>query len=282
MNRRHFLQTSLAATAAAGSFAHRAEGADDFPGIIDSNVSLFHWPFRRLPLDDSEKLVKKLRSLGVTKALAASFEGVFHRDLDTANARLVAECARFPDLVPIGTVNPALPGWESDLDRCAAEFRMPGVRLFPSQQGYALDTTLFARLLERATAAGLLVQIAVTLEDARTQPESLVAPDVDLAPLAEAMKNAPKARVQLLNLRPRASQVAALAAIPNLHFDTARADGSDGVASLVKAAGSERVLFGTHAPFLIPEAALIRVHESALTSAPLHAVLRDNAERLIA
>ncbi len=281
MNRRHFLQTSLAATAVAGSLAPRAESADDFPGILDSNVSLFRWPFRRLPLDDTEKLVKKLRSLGVTKALAASFEGVFHRDLDTANARLVAECARFPELVPIGTVNPTLPGWERDLDRCAAEFRMPGIRLFPSQQGYALDSTLFARLLDRAAKAGLLVQITVTLEDVRTQPESLVTPDVDLAPLAEAMKQAPRARVQLLNLRPRASQVAALAAIPNLHFDTARADGSDGVASLVEAAGRERVLFGTHAPFLIPEAALIRVHESALAPKPLHAVLRENAERLL-
>ncbi len=279
MNRRHFLQTSLAATAA-GSLVARAE-SDDFPGIIDSNISLFRWPFRRLPLDDTEKLVEKLRSLGVDKALAASFEGVFHRDLDSANARLVAECARFPELVPIGTVNPSQPGWEGDLHRCATEFRMPGIRLFPSQQGYALDSTLFARLLNLAAEAGLLVQIAVTLEDVRTQPESLVTPDVDPAPLAEAMKQAPGARVQLLNPRLRAGQIATLAAIPNLYFDTARADGSDGIASLIEAAGRKRVLFGTHAPFLIPEAAIIRVHESALAPDPLRAVLRGNAERLL-
>lgn len=279
MNRRHFLQTSLAATTA-GSLASRAEGAD-FPGIIDSNVSLFRWPFRRLPLDETDQLIAKLRSLGVTKALAGSFESVFHRDLGSANARLAGECARFPELDPIGTVNPTQQGWERDLDRCVTEFRMPGIRLFPSQQGIALDHTLFARLLTRAAEAGLLIQIAVTLEDGRTQPDSIVAPDIDLAPLIETMRKVPQARVQLLNLRPRAGQLASLAAIPNLFLDTARADGTDGVAALIEAVGNERVLFGTHAPFLIPEASLIRVHESALAPSPLRAVLRDNAVSLL-
>jgi predicted TIM-barrel fold metal-dependent hydrolase len=42
------------------------------------------------------------------------------------------------------------------------------------------------------------------------------------------------------------------------------------------------VLFGTHAPFLIPEAALIRVHESAvLDEMGLHAVLSQNAAHVL-
>ena len=95
------------------------------------------------------------------------------------------------------------------------------------------------------------------------------------------MAKVPGARVQLLNLRPGGSQLATLAKIPGLFFDTARADGTDGVASLLAATGPDRVLFGSHAPFLIPEAALIRVHESALDPGPLRAVLRDNAEALL-
>ncbi|MCB1231820.1 MAG: amidohydrolase family protein [Verrucomicrobiae bacterium] len=284
MRRRVLLQSAVAGSAAVmlrGQMAEAADDAGNFEGIIDSNVSLFHWPFRRLPLDKTEKLVAKLRSLGVTKALAGSFEGVFHRDLASANARLADECARYPELTPIGSVSPSLPGWERDLDRCASKWRMPGIRLHPSQQGYALDSTLFSRLLARAAEAGVFVQLAVTLEDVRTQPALVVKPDVDLAPLADAMAKAPAAKVQLLNLRPRGSELKSLATIPNLYFDTARADGTDGVASLLAVAGPERVVFGSHAPFLIPEAALIRVHESALDPNSLRTLLRGNAEGLL-
>ncbi|MCB1236128.1 MAG: amidohydrolase family protein [Verrucomicrobiae bacterium] len=288
MKRRALLQTAVAGSAAvllrgrAAKAAAADDGGGDFAGILDSNVSLFRWPFRRLPLDETEKLVAKLRALGVTKALAGSFEGAFHRDLMTANNRLAAECARFPELTPIGTVNPAQPGWERDFDRCVGEHRMAGVRIFPSQQGYALDSTLLGRLLARAAEAGVLVQLAVTLEDPRTQPALVARPEADLGPLPDAMAKAPGARVQLLNPRPSGSQLAALGKTPGLYFDTARADGTDGVASLLAATGPDRVLFGSHAPFLIPEAALIRVHESALDPGPLRAVLRDNAERLLA
>ncbi|MGA1479993.1 MAG: hypothetical protein ACO38N_02820, partial [Candidatus Nanopelagicales bacterium] len=52
-----------------------ARGEEDFPGIIDTNVNLGRWPFRRLPLDETGNLVGKMRLLGITRALAGSFEG---------------------------------------------------------------------------------------------------------------------------------------------------------------------------------------------------------------
>lgn len=76
----------------------------------------------------TEKLVKKLRSLGVTQAWAGSFEAILHRDMATVNQRLVRECRQSPELVPIGSVNPLLPDWENDLQRCFREHGMPAVR----------------------------------------------------------------------------------------------------------------------------------------------------------
>lgn len=279
MNRRSVLQAAAAASLAgvAGPVARAAPG--DFPGILDSNVSLFRWPFRRLPLDETGTLVAKLRSLGVTRAWAGSFEGVFHRDLAAANARLAAECEGHGELVAVGSINPALPDWERDLAECAGRHGMPGIRLHPGYHGYALADECFRRLLAGAAGAGLFVQLAVAMEDARTQPDLLVVPDVDLAALPAAMAKVPDSRVQLLNWRPRGAILERLAAVPGISFDAARADGTDGVASLMAATTPERVLFGSHAPFLIPEAALIRVHESALEPDPLVAVLRGNAER---
>ncbi len=56
--------------------------------MIDTNVSLFRWPFRRLIGDDPASLVARLRKKGVTQAWAASFEGLFCRDVAGVNARL--------------------------------------------------------------------------------------------------------------------------------------------------------------------------------------------------
>jgi len=279
MKRREMLQTTLLTGAATALLAGAADD-DSFAGIIDSNVSLFHWPFRRLPLDETDKLVAKLSSLGVTSAFAGTFEGLLHRDLAAANDRLAEACSRHQELSAIGSINPALPGWERHLDHCAKELRMPGIRLHPNYHSYSLDEEPFHRLLDEAAKAGLFVQIAVAMEDTRTQSALASVPDVDLSPLPEILAKAREARVQLLNFKPRSAILKSLTKLPNLLFDTALADGTDAIASLISATGPGRVLFGSHTPFLIPEAALIRVHESDLDAVTLRYLLRANAERL--
>jgi predicted TIM-barrel fold metal-dependent hydrolase len=274
MKRRDLLKGTLAAGSIA---ALEARGENDFPGILDTNVNLFHWPFRRLPLDETEKLVAKLRSLGITKAFAGSFEGVFHRDLSAANARLAGECARFPELVPVASINPSKSGWHRDLNAAKT-----AIRLHPAYHGYGLDHPGFADLLSAAAERGLLVQLAVALEDPRTQPDLMRVAEVDLSPLPAVMVKAPKAKVQLLNWKGRGTVTNTLRDLPNLSVDTALADGTDAVATLVKTFGPERVLFGTHAPFLIPEAALVRVHEANLAEGDLLAVIRKSADHWLA
>lgn len=271
MKRRDLLKATLAAGSIA---AFPARGEEDFPGILDTNVNLFHWPFRRLPLDETGKLVAKLRSLGITKALAGSFEGIFHRDLTSANARLAEECARFPELVPVASINPSIRGWERDLAAASS-----AIRLHPGYHGYGLDHPGFTDLLLAAAERGLLVQLVVALEDPRTQPERMRVAGLDLTPLPEVMEKVPQSKVQLLNWKGRGALTNALKSIPNLSVDTAFADGTDAVAALVKTFGPERVLFGTHAPFLIPEAALVRVHEGDLGEDDLPAVIRGSADR---
>ncbi len=279
MKRRTLLTTALAGSAAVlGPSVIWAKNKAKNT-IIDSNVDLFRWPFRRLPLDNTEKLVKKMRALNIAQAWAGSFEGILQRDIAGVNQRLAETCARHKELIAFGSINPALPDWENSLRLCRETHQMPGIRLHPNYHDYALDDPRFARLLEVADEAGLLVQIAVTMEDVRTQNALLRVADVGLKPLPALMKKLPGLRVQLLNLRPRSVLPTGLANTPNLCFDTARVDSTDGVAKLLRSLSRGRVLFGSHSPFLIHEAALIRVAEARFTDKELRFVLRDNAEK---
>jgi predicted TIM-barrel fold metal-dependent hydrolase len=278
--RRELLNTALAAGAASLLTGERSLAAPpDAPvgGMIDTNVHLFHWPFRRLPLDETPLLVTKLRSLGFSQAWAGSFEGILHRDVAGVNARLVQACQPYPELQPVGTINLELPGWQTDFERCRDQFAMRHIRLYPNYHGYTLADARFTDLLRQAAVAGMLVQIAVSLEDVRTQHPLVQTADVDWGPVPDLLHKVPGARIQLLNAKLQNTQLIKIAQVPGLSVDTARSEGIDGVANLVRRLPPGRVNFGSHAPFFIPESALIRVSEATLTPAETEQLMRTNA-----
>ena len=299
LDRRELLKGAVLTAATTGAFglaaknSRAAENASPTPlaadppqrpwEIIDTNLNLFQWPFRKLPYDQTAALVSKLQSLNIKQAWVGSFEGVLHRDLDGVNARLAEACRAAPTdlLVPFGSVNPELPDWEEDLRRCHETLQMPGIRLHPNYHGYGLDDPRFARLLAMAAERNLRVQIAVAMEDGRTQHAGLQVPDVDLAPLPEVMQRVPDAKVMLLNYRPSAVSVEQLRGVPGISFDTARVEATDGIRRLIGAVSAERVMHGSHSPLLVMEAALIKVYESELSEMEIRRLLSHNAANML-
>jgi predicted TIM-barrel fold metal-dependent hydrolase len=249
------------------------------------NVTLGRWPFRRLPLDDTPALVAKLRQHGVTQAWAGTFDGVFHKDVTSANTWLAEECRRHGRgvLVPFGSVNPKLPDWEEELRRCAELHQMPGLRLHPNYHGYTLDDPALAQLLARAHERRLRVQIVVDLEDERMQHPLARVPHTDLKPLAARLQTLSGLRVVVLNwFRAVKSDVVKSLATAGVGFDLATVEGVGGVASLIGQISAERVLFGSNAPFFYFESAELKLTESALTPEQRRAVCSGNAQRLVA
>jgi predicted TIM-barrel fold metal-dependent hydrolase len=253
--------------------------------MIDVNVNLSRWPFRRLPCDETPKLVDKLKACGVIQAWAGSFDGLLHRDIDGVNARLDEECRKHGPglLVPFGSVNPKLPDWQEDLRRVHEEYHMPGIRLHPNYHGYPLDDPPFAELLTQAEARGLIVGLVVRMEDPRTHHPLMKVPDVDVRPLAELVTERPKLRLVVLNgLRTlRGPTLTQLTQAGNVYFEIAMLEGVAGIASLLRSIPLERVLFGSHFPFFHLESALLKLRESDLTSAQAEAITRQNAARLM-
>ena len=166
------------------------------PPIIDVNVNLSRWPFRRLPRDETASLVAKLRAHGVAEAWAGSFDGLLPQGPGRRQrppGRGVPRGRQGVRLVPFGSVNPLLPDWEEDLRRCAEEHRMPGIRLHPNYHGYTLDHPAFARLLGLAAERRL---------DRRARPRHGGRADDAPAPAGAARR--PGARWRPSSRRPRA------------------------------------------------------------------------------
>jgi uncharacterized protein len=252
--------------------------------ITDTNVNLSRWPFRRLAGDEPEALVAKLRSREVTRAWAGTYDGLLHRDISQANVRLAADCRTYGNglLVPFGSINPMLPDWQEDVRRCARDHRMPGIRLHPNYHGYKLTDPVFAEVLDAARASGLLVQIAVSMEDIRTQHPLMRAPPVDVTALPQLLGARSSAKVMLLNWAPvlKRDELRPFAEA-GIYFDIATVEGVEGVARLVDEVSAERVLFGSNFPFFYLESALLKMDESGLADAKKTLIREGNARRIL-
>lgn len=289
-SRRRFLGVSLAATAAVSLGRCEAGGEDEPPRkgdgpIVDTNVYVSRWPFRRLPEDDADSLVKKLKARGVTQAWAGSFDGVFHKDLASVNARLAETCrASSGFLIPFGSVNPARADWKEDVRRCRVEFGMPGIRVHPAYHGYGVDDPAFERLLDEAEEHQLIVQVVAWMEDPRQQSAMMTVPGVDLTPLDGNLERRPESRLMVLNgfTTPNDQAVRALMESGRAWFDIARLDVLDGLNQLRGVARMDRIVFGSYAPMFYFESTLLKLVESGIEGEPARAILAENAQGLLA
>lgn len=254
------------------------------PSIVDTNVWLSRWPFRRLPNDEPQALAEMLRRHGVVEAWAGSFDGLLHRDIAAVNERLAKQCRETAAdlLIPFGTVNPRSPDWQEDLRRCHEEHQMPGIRLAPGHHGYGLDEPEAAELLAEAGRRGLIVELLVSLEDQRTQHPLHRVALVDLAPLVELVRRMSELRLVLLGapgaLKP--DLIERLAATGKVYFEIATLESVGGVTKLIERVTVDRVLFGSASPFFYFESARLKLQESELAGEQLVRIGVANARRL--
>lgn len=253
--------------------------------LIDVNVNLGQWPTRRTAGDSPAALTAKLKRHGVVEAWAGSFDGLFFADLAEVNTRLAAECRAQVEvrLIPFGEINPLLPNWEAELQRCIDTHRMPGIRLHPSYHGYAINHPQFARLLAAAGERRLIVAIATSMEDERMMHPLLRVPTVNLSPLAKLVEHTPGVRLLLINAlqTPRGDALHRLLRAGEVYVDIATLEGIGGIEKLLADVPLERVLFGSHSPSFYFEAAQLKLQESQLSASQRLAIIRENARRLL-
>ena len=253
--------------------------------IVDVNVNLSRWPFRRLVFDETAALVGKLRRNQVIQAWAGSFDGLLHRDVAAVNSHLATECQNKGDglLCPVGTVNPMLPDWQEDLRRCHEVHGMHAVRINPNYHGYRLDDAACDALFRLAGERQMIIQLALKMEDVRTHHPLMQVPTVDVRPLAALVARHPNVRLIVMNNYGtiRGDAAARLAQAGQVYFEISHAEQVGALEKLVKQVSHERVLFGSHFPFFNLEATLLKFRESQLGGLMVEAIQHGNAGMLL-
>jgi len=295
IDRRSFIKTAaltIPATAIADQTSLAQNRSGKPPGIIDTNINLFNWPFRSLKYRDTKTLVAKLKKHRVIEAWTGSFEALFAKDMDGANARLAAECHEKANrfLIPFGSVNLAWPDWEEDVRRCHEIHKMPGLRIYPGYQPFDLDHPDMERLLKMIAERGLILQIVFGMEDPRVHHPIINVRAPNFRPLVKMLKTVPNTKVQLLHF-PNSPQTefADFMTLPNTFIEFSRIEGNGGVGRMLGVAEGlpslraplDRVLFGSHAPYFPIETAIFKLIESPLDHRQLEAIMHLNARRLL-
>jgi predicted TIM-barrel fold metal-dependent hydrolase len=255
--------------------------------IIDVNVTLGQWPTRRVACDNVTTLTAKLREHGVAEAMCGSFDGLFHDDLSGVNDRLVAACRAHDQdslrLVPFGEINPLQTGWHDEFKRCVDQHGMRGIRLHPNYHGYQLDHPQLANLLKVAAERRIVVQLVVLMEDERMMHPLMRIPPVDLKPLAAMVEQLPGLRLMLLNAPKGQRDESLLRTLRTgrAACDIAMLEGAGALDTLIGDVPIESLVFGSHAPCLYFESALLKLKESSLPVPHARAVMRENAAQFL-
>ena len=159
---------------------------------------------------------------------------------------------------------------------------MPGIRLHPNYHGYDLEDPLFAELLSMAARRGLIVQLALKMEDERMQHPLMRVPSVAPAPLPELVKSTEGLRLMILHWKGMLTGqlFRRLAAAGQVYFEISMLDSLGTLDQLAEDVSIERVLFGSNYPLFYFESAVLKVREASLAEPQRQAIFEGNARRL--
>ena len=251
--------------------------------IFDCNAFIGEWPFRRLAHNTGDGLLRLMDKRGVDKAAVSSLFALFYKDCAVANRRLAEEIkGRGDRLVPVGTINPAFPGWEDDLKECVESLGARAIKFFPAHHNYRLNDPVCAEAVLRITNYGLAVILSHMFEDPRVHHWLLNIRVPEAQEMADFLKKSSGEKIVLASCTyPLAAQVAKLAGESRFCVETSKLEGPvQCVQRMVETIGAERVLLGTAMTFMNAAGALMAAQQPEISAGARAAILSGNAERI--
>ncbi len=255
--------------------------------IIDGVAYLGNWPFRKLRYNTAAAMAERMDRCGIDRAVVSSLSAVLYKDVMNGNFELAESVAGSERFIPLAVINPAYPHWREDFLFCLEKLGMKGLEIFPGYHGYDLTLPALRELLELAAEKGVPVRVPGRLVDIRGRhwldtPENLGAAEIE-----QIVRLSPRTDFLICscNTAAAAKRLAAPAESRpgQIFYDFSRLERfsfSPAFQSLLETAGTDRVFFGTCAPFQYPEVQQVKLFYSGLRAEELGAITAGNLSSL--
>ncbi len=242
---------------------------------FDCNVSFGHWPFARPAEDTPGKLDAVLADEGISRAFVSSADAVLYEEPEECNQWLAARLQKLPRLVPVPVANPRVKS-----SRAIANQRdLPAVKLIPNYHACPLGDPRTLALCGTLARRRVPVLIQMRMEDERSAYELLRVPGVEVDEIAGLAAALPD--LTIVALCCYFEEAVRLAAVPNVSVDIAFVENLDTLGQLCARVPASKVLFGSHAPWLYPKAAMAKLRLSRISSEQRTAIAHGNAARVL-
>jgi predicted TIM-barrel fold metal-dependent hydrolase len=246
--------------------------------VIDACAWTGHWGSFALPGAPAD-VVDSVADVGATRVLLSPLDGVWAHNAHAANRAVYAAAHSDNRVLAAPVIDPTVTTWEEELRR-AVDATAHVVRWLPGYSGFGLsEADDWARAIG---TAGRILWVQTRLEDPRRQHPRAMVVDTDAAEVVELALRHPYMTVvvggatwrSVLDLAP------AILSLRRCYADISQMDGMDSLLRLVDAGLAPRLLYGSHAPFFLPLAAVARVILD-LDADTANLILHDNASSLL-
>ncbi|MGB9717324.1 MAG: amidohydrolase family protein [Thermoproteota archaeon] len=248
--------------------------------IIDFNMYLGQWPFRRPCARTAFEALRWMDKNRINIAVVSSLNSVLYMDSHDGNCELLEEVEQYGErFVPLAVLNPKYPSWESDLEECISHgFR--GLRLYPQYHNYSLTDEDCLRLVKKASEKNLVISIPVRLRDGRGRHWMDSARDISLDELKQLVEKSPEAKIVVLEARGIVDSP--LTNYSNVYFEISRMDAAFGeIDRLIEQVGDSRVVFGSGFPLKYLQSAILKTKLIKKPEETVEKILWGNACSLL-
>lgn len=242
-------------------------------GATDVTCHLGQWPYRLTAAADADDLRRYAARHGLRNVWVSHLASLFGFDTRTGNEAVLAACAGDPLFQVMAVIDPSEPGWREEL-AWATDAGAGGIRVAPGFHGYPVAEV--AGVIDQCAERMLPVQLIARTDDARVRHPRSPARDLELHHIADLVRARPEHPLVLSGLNWRDWQELARhlgdAVPPSVRLDLWHVNGPTGVADRL-AAEPGRWAFGSGYPVQTPEATMLQLMASPLSSAQLSAIV---------
>ena len=242
--------------------------------IIDVNVSIGTWPFRNDIGNNPAKLSVHLEKNNIDRAYVRSCSAAFLPEPETDNQNLVLQLQDYPRLIPLPTINPTLPGWQSMADFSHTR----AINIYPNYHSYELNDNIMHELAKLSINSDTILFITMRMQDSRTSFPHCIVPDVSAEAVNQLAVDFPELKIICLNSSfPEAAILTKDR--DNVYIDIAYCENGDTLHNLIETMPEKQIIFGSHTPFLTTQASIMKLEYATIPDTTRTAISHINIDK---